>query len=107
MIEIEKPNILTLDISDDGKHGVFVVEPLVRGYGITLGNSLRRVLLNSLPGCAVTNIKINGVLHEFSAVDGVREDVPEIVLNVKGIVDYYDGDYQIKVFNEKAITIVK
>ncbi len=96
MIEIEKPNIITVDITDDGKHGVFVVEPLVRGYGITLGNSLRRVLLNSLPGCAVTNIKINGVLHEFSVVDGVREDVPEIVLNVKGIVAKLHGVNQKK-----------
>ena len=85
MIEIEKPNITTVDLSEDGKHGTFIVEPLERGYGITLGNSLRRVLLSSLPGVAVTNIKIDGVLHEFSTIPGVKEDVTEIVLNVKGI----------------------
>ena len=86
MIEIERPNIVTADLSDDGKRGVFVVEPLERGYGLTLGNSLRRVLLSSLPGVAVSSIKIDGVLHEISAVTGVTEDVPEIVINVKGIV---------------------
>ena len=86
MIEIERPNIVTAELSDDGKHGVFVIEPLERGYGITLGNSLRRVLLSSLPGVAVSNIKIDGVLHEISTVPGVKEDVPEIVINVKGIV---------------------
>ncbi len=86
MIEIEKPNITTVDVSEDGTRGTFIVEPLERGYGITLGNSLRRVLLSSLPGVAVTNIKIDGVLHEFSVVPGVLEDVTEIVLNVKGIV---------------------
>ena len=85
MIEIEKPNITTADLSDDGRHGIFIVDPLERGYGITLGNSLRRVLLSSLPGVAVTNIKIDGVLHEFSTIPGVTEDVTEIVLNVKGI----------------------
>ena len=85
MIEIEKPNITTADMSEDGTHGTFIVEPLERGYGITLGNSLRRVLLSSLPGVAVTNIKIDGVLHEFSTIPGVTEDVTEIVLNVKGI----------------------
>ena len=85
MIEIEKPNITTVDLSEDGTHGTFIVEPLERGYGITLGNSLRRVLLSSLPGVAVTSIKIDGVLHEFSTIPGVTEDVTEIVLNVKGI----------------------
>ena len=85
MIEIEKPNISTVDLSEDGSHGTFIVEPLERGYGITLGNSLRRVLLSSLPGVAVTSIKIDGVLHEFSTIPGVTEDVTEIVLNVKGI----------------------
>ena len=85
MIEIEKPNITTVDLSEDGRFGTFIVEPLERGYGTTLGNSLRRVLLSSLPGVAVTNIKIDGVLHEFSTVPGVKEDVTEIVLNVKGI----------------------
>ncbi|MEE0970526.1 MAG: DNA-directed RNA polymerase subunit alpha [Clostridia bacterium] len=85
MIEIEKPNITTATMSDDGKSGQFVIEPLERGFGITLGNSLRRVLLSSLPGVAVSSIKIDGVLHEFSTVPGVKEDVTEIVLNVKGI----------------------
>ena len=85
MIEIEKPNITTASMSDDGKSGQFVIEPLERGFGITLGNSLRRVLLSSLPGVAVTSIKIEGVLHEFSTVPGVKEDVTEIVVNVKGI----------------------
>ena len=85
MIEIEKPNITTVDLSEDGRIGKFIVEPLERGYGTTLGNSLRRVLLSSLPGVAVTSIKIDGVLHEFSTVPGVKEDVTEIVLNVKGI----------------------
>ena len=85
MIEIEKPNIATVNLSDDGRKGTFVVEPLERGYGTTLGNSLRRVLLSSLPGVAVTCIKIDGVLHEISTIPGVKEDVTEIVLNVKGI----------------------
>ena len=86
MIEIERPNIVTAELSEDGKHGIFVVEPLERGYGITLGNSLRRVLLSSLPGVAASSVKIDGVLHEISTVPGVTEDVPEIILNVKGIV---------------------
>lgn len=85
MLEIEKPNIITVDLNEDGSHGRFILEPLERGYGTTLGNSLRRVLLSSLPGVAVTNIKIDGVLHEFSTIPGVTEDVTEIVLNVKGI----------------------
>ena len=83
---IEKPNITTVSLSEDGKKGEFVVEPLERGFGTTLGNSLRRVMLSSLPGVAVTSIKIDGPLHEFSTVPGVLEDVTEIVLNVKGIV---------------------
>ena len=86
MIEIEKPNITTIETSEDGSCGTFVVEPLERGFGITLGNSLRRVLLSSLPGYAVTSIKIDGILHEFSTIPGVTEDVTEIVLNVKGII---------------------
>ena len=85
MIEIEKPNIVTLETSDDGRYGKFVVEPLERGFGTTLGNSLRRVLLSALPGVAVVSIKIDGVLHEITTVNGVKEDVTEIVLNVKGI----------------------
>ena len=86
MIEIEKPNITTVNLSEDGTSGKFIVEPLERGFGITLGNSLRRIMLSSLPGYAVTNIKIDGVLHEFSTIPGVKEDVTEIVLNVKGII---------------------
>ncbi len=86
MLEIEKPNITIAQMSEDGKSGTFVVEPLERGYGITLGNSLRRILLGSLLGVAVTSIKIDGVLHEFSTIPGVKEDVTEIVLNVKGII---------------------
>ncbi len=85
MIEIEKPNITTVNLSEDGRSGKFIVEPLERGYGITLGNSLRRILLSSLPGVAVTSVKIDGVLHEFSTIPGVKEDVTEIILNIKGI----------------------
>ena len=85
MIEIEKPNITTAEMSEDGSFGTFVVEPLERGFGTTLGNSLRRVLLSALPGVAVVSIKIDGVLHEITTVNGVKEDVTEIVLNVKGI----------------------
>ncbi|MEA5050421.1 MAG: DNA-directed RNA polymerase subunit alpha [Oscillospiraceae bacterium] len=85
MIEIEKPKIETIDLQDDGSYGRFIVEPLERGFGTTLGNGLRRVLLSSLPGVAAQSIKIDGVLHEFSTIEGVKEDVTEIVLNVKGI----------------------
>lgn len=83
MIEIEKPRIECVISSEDNTYGKFVVEPLERGYGITLGNSLRRILLSSLPGVAVTSIKIDGVLHEFSTIPGVVEDVTEIILNIK------------------------
>jgi len=86
MIEIEKPRISVSEISEDGTYGKFVVEPLERGFGNTLGNSLRRILLSSLPGVAAKSIKIDGVLHEFSTIPGVKEDVTEIVLNVKGIL---------------------
>lgn len=86
MIEIEKPRIDTEILTDDGKYGKFSVEPLERGFGNTLGNSLRRVLLSSLEGVAVTSIKIDGVLHEFSTISGVTEDVTEIVLNMKSLV---------------------
>ena len=85
MIEIEKPRIETAELTADGSYGRFVVEPLERGYGTTLGNSLRRVLLSSLPGVAVTQVKIEGVQHEFSTVPGVKEDVTEIILNIKGL----------------------
>lgn len=83
MLEIEKPIIEVVETNDDNTYGKFVVEPLERGYGITLGNSLRRILLSSLPGVAVTSVKIEGVLHEFSTVPGVREDVTDIILNLK------------------------
>ena len=86
MFEFQKPRIDTTELSDDGKFGRFVVEPLERGFGNTLGNSLRRVLLSSLEGVAVTSIKIDGVLHEFSTVPGVKEDVTAIVLNMKGLI---------------------
>ena len=86
MIEIEKPNIITVEQSEDGSYGEFVVEPLERGYGTTLGNSLRRILLSSLPGYAATSIRIRDVLHEASSVPSVKEDCPEIVLNVKSII---------------------
>lgn len=85
MIEIEKPKIECVESTEDNTYGKFVVEPLERGYGITLGNSLRRILLSSLPGVAVTSIKIDGVLHEFSTVPGVIEDVTEIILNIKNL----------------------
>ena len=83
MIEIEKPKIEAVEISDDNRYGKFVVEPLERGYGTTLGNSLRRILLSSLPGAAVNSIQIDGVLHEFSTIPGVVEDTTEIILNLK------------------------
>ena len=85
MIEIEKPKIETIEVSEDAKFGKFVVESLERGYGTTLGNSLRRILLSSLPGTAVTDIQMDGVLHEFSTIDGVVEDVAAIILNIKKI----------------------
>ena len=92
MIEIEKPRIETEELSEDGSYGRFVVEPLERGYGTTLGNSLRRVLMSSLPGVAATSVKFDGVVHEFSTIDGVKEDVTEIVLNLKGLTAKIHGD---------------
>jgi len=85
VIEIEKPRVECVEMREEDHYGKFVVEPLERGYGTTLGNSLRRILLSSLPGAAVNSIKIDGVLHEFSVIPGVKEDVTEIVLNIKGI----------------------
>ena len=108
MIEIEKPGITTVNLSEDGTSGKFIVEPLERGFGITLGNSLRRIRLSSLPGYAVTNIKIDGVLHEFSTIPGVKEDVTEIVLNVKGIIAKIHGNAPktviIDVIGEREVT---
>ncbi len=92
MIEIEKPRIEALDLAPDGTYGKFVIEPLERGYGTTLGNSLRRVLLSSLPGVAVTSVKIDGILHEFSTIEGVKEDVTEIILNIKGLTAKINGE---------------
>ena len=86
MIEIEKPRIECVETSEDDRYAKFVIEPLERGYGTTLGNSLRRMLLSSLPGVASTSVKIDGVLHEFSTVPGVKEDVTEIILNIKNLV---------------------
>ncbi len=97
MIEIEKPKIETVEISDDAKYGKFVVEPLERGYGTTLGNSLRRILLSSLPGAAVTSIQIDGVLHEFSTIEGVVEDVTTIILNIKKLA--------LKIYSEEEKTL--
>lgn len=85
MIEFERPNIKCLEIDNDSNYAKFVCEPLERGYGITIGNSLRRILLSSLPGSAITSVKIEGVLHEFSTIPNVVEDVPEIVINLKGV----------------------
>jgi DNA-directed RNA polymerase subunit alpha len=85
MLEIEKPRIEIVEMNDDNTYGKFVVEPLERGYGITLGNSLRRILLSSLPGAAVTSVKIDGVLHEFATIPGVVEDVTDIILNLKNL----------------------
>jgi len=85
MVEIEKPKIEIVEISEDNRYGKFVCEPLERGYGTTLGNSLRRILLSSLPGAAITSIRIDGVLHEFSTIPGVRDDVTNIILNLKSL----------------------
>ena len=99
MMEIERPKIETASLSPDGRYGKFVAEPLERGFGITLGNSLRRVLLSSLPGVAVTIVKIDCVVHELSTIEGVKEDVTEIVLNLKGIAAklYTDGPKTVRV----------
>ena len=98
MIEIEKPRIETLELSADGTYGCFVMEPLERGYATTLGNSLRRVLLSTLPGAAVTSVKIDGVVHEFTTVPGVKEDVTEIILNIKELIVKLHSDTQKTVY---------
>ncbi len=92
MIEIEKPTIECIFSNEDANYGKFVVEPLERGYGTTLGNSLRRILLSSLPGVAVTSVKIDGILHEFSTIPGVKEDVTEIILNLKKLAVKLNGE---------------
>ncbi len=93
MLDFEKPNIEIAEISADKTYGRFVVEPLERGYGTTLGNSLRRIMLSSLPGAAVSQVKLDGVLHEFSTIPGVKEDVTEIILNLKSLAIKCDGDF--------------
>ena len=92
MIEFEKPNIECLEIDDVNNYAKFVCEPLERGYGVTIGNSLRRILLSSLPGCAITSVKIDGVLHEFSTIPNVVEDVPEVIVNLKNVRLKFDGN---------------
>ena len=92
MIGIEKPRIETAELAADGTYGKIIVEPLERGYGVTLGNSLRRILLSSLPGYAITSVKIDGVLHEFSTIPGVKEDVTEIILNLKSVILKIHGE---------------
>ncbi|MDD4188863.1 MAG: DNA-directed RNA polymerase subunit alpha [Eubacteriales bacterium] len=102
MIEIEKPNIECVETKEDNTYGKFVVEPLERGYGTTLGNTLRRILLSSLPGVAVTSIKIDGVLHEFSTIPGVVEDVTEIILNIKELSMKLYGEGSKVVYIDKS-----
>lgn len=104
MIEIEKPKVEGVDISPDSSYGKFVVEPLERGYGTTLGNSLRRIMLSSLPGVAVNSVKIDGILHEFSTIPGVKEDVTEIILNIKKLAVklHADGPKTIYINHEGA-----
>ena len=92
MIEFEKPNIECLEIDEENNYAKFVCEPLERGYGVTIGNSLRRILLSSLPGCAITSVKVDGVLHEFSTIPNVVEDVPELIVNLKNVRLKFDGN---------------
>jgi DNA-directed RNA polymerase subunit alpha len=92
MLEIEKPKIECVELNEDGTYGKFVIEPLERGYGTTLGNALRRILLSSLPGAAATSVKIENVLHEFSNIQGVKEDVTELILNIKGLAIKMNGE---------------
>ena len=92
MVVFNKPKIEIAEISEDKKYGTFVVEPLERGYGTTLGNSLRRIMLSSLPGAAVSQVKIDGVLHEFSSIPGVKEDVTEIIMNIKSLAIKNNSD---------------
>ena len=96
MIEFERPNIECIKIDDENNYSKFVCEPLERGYGVTIGNSLRRILLSSLPGCAITSVKIDGVLHEFSSIPNVVEDVPEIIVNLKNIRLKFDGNEEMR-----------
>ena len=100
MVVFNKPKIEIADISEDKKYGKFVVEPLERGYGTTLGNSLRRIMLSSLPGTAVSQVKIDGVLHEFSSIPGVKEDVTEIIMNIKSLSIKNNSD------SEEALSLI-
>ena len=103
MIEFEKPNIECLEINDDSNYAKFVCEPLERGYGVTIGNSLRRILLSSLPGSAITSVKIDGVVHEFSTIPNVVEDVPEIIINLKNVrLKTFDSEEKIIRINFKG-----
>ena len=103
MIEFEKPNIECVETDDKRNYAKFICEPLERGYGMTIGNSLRRILLSSLPGAAITSVKINGVVHEFSTVPGVVEDVPEIIVNLKGVrLKVFDNEEKIIRINHKG-----
>ena len=107
MMEIEKPRIDTVQLTADGTYGKFVMEPLERGYATTIGNSLRRVLLSILPGAAVTSVKIDGVVHEFSTIPGVKEDVTEIVLNLKGLIAKLHSDTSKKVYIEAEAALAE
>ena len=108
MLEIERPNIECTSMSDDKQHAVYVMEPLERGFGTTLGNSLRRILMSGLPGAAVTSVKIDGVLHEFSTIEGVHEDVTNIVLNLKGLcAKMYTDEPKKLIVNAKGPGVVK
>ena len=101
MFDFEKPKIEIAEISEDKTYGKFVVEPLERGYGTTLGNSLRRIMLSSLPGAAVSQVKIDGVLHEFSSIPGVKEDVTEIIMNIKNLAIRNNSS----TMNQKLLTL--
>ena len=108
MIEFEKPNIECLEINEENNYAKFVCEPLERGYGVTIGNSLRRILLSSLPGCAITGVKIEGVVHEFSTIPNVVEDVPEIIVNLKGVrLKSHDNEDKVLKINFKGEGEVK
>ena len=103
MIEFEKPNIECLEVDDNNNYAKFVCEPLERGYGVTIGNSLRRILLSSLTGCALTSVKIEGVLHEFSSIPNVVEDVPEIIVNLKNVrLKYTENEEKVMRINFKG-----
>ena len=103
MFDFEKPKIEIAEISEDKRYGKFVVEPLERGYGTTLGNSLRRIMLSSLPGAAVSQVKIDGVLHEFSSIPGVKEDVTEIIMNIKSLAINIHADSDIEILNPDQV----